>query len=126
MLVYIRYKEEVVKHWVGCQWYTRARGNLTGTVSGTPEYHVASRRMRKFWYGGLLLDSRGVDLFLDVSLQTEAVLYVLAQIVGKPGLNPGVLPFTGAFEYKRGVQVVVKGLMESKEAVLVDQRECIA
>ena len=51
--------------------------------------------MRKF-LDGLLLDGRGVELFLDVSLQTEAVLYVLAQIVGKPGLNQGGLPFTGA------------------------------
>lgn len=36
-------------------------------ISGTPEYHVASRRMRKFLYGRIVFDRRGAELFLNVS-----------------------------------------------------------
>lgn len=83
-------------------------------VSGTPEYHVASRRMRKFLYGRILFDRRA-ELFLNVSLDCYRIV-CLAEIVGvRSGLSKGVLSFTGALNIDGSVDVVVRRFMESKE-----------
>lgn len=85
-------------------------------VSGTPEYHVASRRMRKFLYGRILCDRRA-ELFLNVSLDCYYIV-CSAEIVGSRvvKIESRCLAFHWGIEYRRSVEVVVRRFMEWKEA----------